>query len=197
MIFLEPIPNEVRKINSFHLTQVLTLQRLSFVLLRGHQNTGQKIWFMLPIGTISKHFSPKPLAISPPMFKDYLESVEGHKCVMTLLIFSPNSIMFPLKALYWGHKGARDNFSLQVRTLVEASYRSLEEKPVFIGECGVLMDMKWASWHPSRSANSWLTLSKGEAFESDNWSWQLRMMDAMMTALEQSLVGFAWVSSVS
>jgi len=50
--------------------------------------------------------------------------------------------MFPLKAFYWGHKGARDNYSLQIRTLVEEAYKSLGEKPVLLGECGVPMDMK-------------------------------------------------------
>jgi hypothetical protein len=50
--------------------------------------------------------------------------------------------MFLLKAFYWGHKGARDNFSLQIGNLVQEAYRSLGETPVFIGECGVPMDMK-------------------------------------------------------
>jgi len=50
--------------------------------------------------------------------------------------------MFPLKAFYWGHKGARDNYSLQIRTLVEEAYKSIGEKPVLLGECGVPMDMK-------------------------------------------------------
>lgn len=50
--------------------------------------------------------------------------------------------MFPLKAFYWGQKGARDNFSLQMRNIVEEGYKSLGETPVIIGECGVPMDMK-------------------------------------------------------
>lgn len=37
--------------------------------------------------------------------------------------------------------------------------------------------------------------SRGAAFESDNWTWQLRMMDSMLTALEQALIGFAYVFS--
>jgi len=53
--------------------------------------------------------------------------------------------MFPLKAFYWGHKGARDNYSLQIRTLAEEAYKSLGEKPVLLGECGVPMDMKHVS----------------------------------------------------
>ncbi|KAI0356759.1 glycoside hydrolase [Trametes cingulata] len=81
--------------------------------------------------------------------------------------------MFPLKAFYWGQKGARDNFALQIRNIVEAGYRALGETPVIIGECGIPMDM-----------------NKGEAFETDRWDWQTKMMDAMITALERSLVGF-------
>ncbi|KAI0658179.1 glycoside hydrolase [Cubamyces menziesii] len=81
--------------------------------------------------------------------------------------------MFPLKAFYWGQKGARDNFALQVRNIVEAGYRSLGETPVVIGECGIPMDM-----------------NNGESFETDRWDWQTKMMDAMLTALERSLVGF-------
>ncbi|KAI9070316.1 glycoside hydrolase family 5 protein [Trametes sanguinea] len=81
--------------------------------------------------------------------------------------------MFPLKAFYWGQKGARENFALQIRNLVEAGYRALGETPVVIGECGIPMDM-----------------NKGEAFETDRWDWQTKMMDAMITGLERSLVGF-------
>ncbi|TCD69457.1 hypothetical protein EIP91_007583 [Steccherinum ochraceum] len=81
--------------------------------------------------------------------------------------------MFPLKAFYWGQKGARENFFLQIRSIVEAGYRSLGEKPVIIGEAGIPMDM-----------------NNGQAFETDRWTYQSRMMDAMITGLEQSLVGF-------
>ena len=35
-----------------------------------------------------------------------------------------------------------------------------------------------------------LAYSKGEAFETDRWHWQLKMMDAMITGLERSLAGF-------
>lgn len=51
--------------------------------------------------------------------------------------------MFPLKAFYWGQKGARENFSLQIRNIVEAAYKSLGETPVIMGECGIPMDMKY------------------------------------------------------
>ncbi|KAG5644275.1 hypothetical protein DXG03_008760 [Asterophora parasitica] len=81
--------------------------------------------------------------------------------------------MFPLKAFYWGQKGARENFSLQIRNIVEAGYSSLGEKPVIIGECGIPMDM-----------------NKKEAFLTEDFTWQTRMMDAMLTGLERSLIGF-------
>lgn len=84
--------------------------------------------------------------------------------------------MNPLKTFHWGHKGARDNFSTQIRTLVEAGYRSLGERPVLIGECGVPMDM-----------------NRRAAFKTDDWTWQRRMMDAMLTALERANVGFTYV----
>jgi hypothetical protein len=81
--------------------------------------------------------------------------------------------VFPLKAFYWGHKGARDNFATQICTLVEAGYRSLGERPVLIGECGVPMDMNSCA-----------------AFKTGDWTWQRRMMDAMITGLERANIGF-------
>ena len=50
--------------------------------------------------------------------------------------------MFLLKAFYWGQVGARNNYGLQIRNIVEHAYESLGERPVIIGECGVPMDMK-------------------------------------------------------
>ncbi|KAH8103836.1 glycoside hydrolase family 5 protein [Cristinia sonorae] len=77
------------------------------------------------------------------------------------------------KTFYWGQKGARNNFFRQIRNIIEAGYRSLGEKPVIIGETGVPMDM-----------------NNGYAFETDRWTFQSRMMDAILTGLERSLVGF-------
>lgn len=53
--------------------------------------------------------------------------------------------MFPLKAFYWGQKGARENYTLQIRNIAEEAYRSLGETPVVIGECGIPMDMQYVS----------------------------------------------------
>lgn len=51
--------------------------------------------------------------------------------------------MFPLKAFYWGQKGARDNYSLQIQNILDAGHKVLGEMPTLIGECGVPMDMKY------------------------------------------------------
>jgi hypothetical protein len=50
--------------------------------------------------------------------------------------------MFLLKTVYWGQKGVRENYTLQIRTIIEKGYRALGENPVIIGECGIPMDMK-------------------------------------------------------
>ena len=59
--------------------------------------------------------------------------------------FSHNSHqgMFLLKAFYWGQRGVRNNYALQIRNIVEAGYRSLGEVPVLLGEFGAPMDMKF------------------------------------------------------
>ena len=100
--------------------------------------------------------------------------------------------MFPLKAFYWGQGGARENFALQIQNIVEAGYRNLGEIPIIIGECGIPMDMKSVFLH---SGTLFILIrtslfSKRGAFLTDDFYWQMRMMDAMMTGLERSLVGF-------
>ena len=49
---------------------------------------------------------------------------------------------FFLKTFYWGHESAKKSYTLQIRNLIEAGYESLGERPVFLGETGVPMDMK-------------------------------------------------------
>ena len=50
--------------------------------------------------------------------------------------------MFILNALYLGREGAKKNYALQIKNIVEASRKQLGEVPVIIGECGVPMDIK-------------------------------------------------------
>lgn len=51
MVFVEAIPNEVRKIQLFHLFEDLCFLTLSFVQRRGHPTTNLRTWFMRLIGT--------------------------------------------------------------------------------------------------------------------------------------------------
>ncbi|CAE6459562.1 unnamed protein product [Rhizoctonia solani] len=82
--------------------------------------------------------------------------------------------MFILRALYWGHSGARENYTLQIRNIVENARKSLSSsRPVIIGECGIPMDM-----------------NHGEGFKVESYKWHLRMMDALMASLERNFVGF-------
>jgi hypothetical protein len=77
----------------------------------------------------------------------------------------------PLKTFHWGQQGACNNFSTQIQSIVQATHRSLGDRPVIIGECGVPMDM-----------------NRRVAFMSDNWTW--RIIGAMITGLECSNVSF-------
>jgi hypothetical protein len=81
--------------------------------------------------------------------------------------------MFLPRALYWGHAAARKNYKLQLGNIIQEAYQSLGERPVFIGECGIPMDM-----------------NSGEAFATGNFVWHERMLDALLTGLEENLVGF-------
>lgn len=51
--------------------------------------------------------------------------------------------MFLLKAFYWGQQGVRDNYALQIGTLVEKARIALGPMPVIIGECGIPIDLKY------------------------------------------------------
>lgn len=56
--------------------------------------------------------------------------------------------MFLLRALYWGHTGARDNYRHQIANMVMKAHTSLDYRvPVVIGECGIPMDMKYADFY--------------------------------------------------
>jgi hypothetical protein len=49
--------------------------------------------------------------------------------------------MFLLKALYFGEQ-IKDNYALQIGTLVEQAKAKLGNVPIVFGECGVPIDMK-------------------------------------------------------
>lgn len=88
-------------------------------------------------------------ALFSKAFGDFTVNVQGLSRVCCLrpqniypASYTVSKGMFPLKAFYWGQKGARANYFLQIRNIVEAGYRALGETPVLMGECGVPMDMK-------------------------------------------------------
>lgn len=50
--------------------------------------------------------------------------------------------MFILKALYFGRRAARRNFTTQIGNIVREGRKRLGEVPIVIGETGVPMDLK-------------------------------------------------------
>ncbi|KAG8879270.1 hypothetical protein FRB97_001800 [Tulasnella sp. 331] len=77
------------------------------------------------------------------------------------------------RCLYWGQRGVRENYLWQLRNIATKAYTALGERPVIIGETGLCMD-----------------LHDGEAFKSGNFEWHERMMDALISGLERTLIGF-------
>ncbi len=92
-------------------------------------------------------------------------------------------------ALHWGEDGVKKNYALQIGKIVQAARKKLGDVPVVFGECGVPMDLKSGpSNHEGDSADE--DPSNEEAFSTGDFKWQERMMDAMISALEASSVGF-------
>ncbi|KIJ16448.1 glycoside hydrolase family 5 protein [Paxillus involutus ATCC 200175] len=71
------------------------------------------------------------------------------------------------------HQVSTPNGCRDLARIINAGCEVLGEVPVLIGECGIPMDM-----------------NEKNAFKTENWTWQCRMMDAMMTGLERSLASF-------
>ncbi|EJU01559.1 glycoside hydrolase family 5 protein [Dacryopinax primogenitus] len=80
--------------------------------------------------------------------------------------------MFLLKALYWGDKGAKENYAMQLRNVVD-SVSAAGERPVVVGECGVPMDM-----------------NNAHAFKTGDFTWQSRMLDALISGLDSARASF-------
>ena len=74
---------------------------------------------------------------------------------------------------------------------------------MIIGECGIPMDMKlvffffFSSCNISTNQAARVCYSRKEAFETENFVWHTRMMDAMISGLDRALVGFTSVSNSS
>jgi len=60
---------------------------------------------------------------------------------MTVNVQGLSRGMFPLKALYFGEQ-IKDNYALQIRTLVNEARGRIGEVPIVFGECGIPIDLK-------------------------------------------------------
>lgn len=123
-------------------------------------------------------------ALFDKAFGEFTVNVQGLSRVSICLLRRGRRLraaqgMFPLKTFYWGQRGARENYALQIGNIVREAHKNLGELPVVIGECGVPMDM-----------------NDGATFGTGDWRWQARMMDAMLTGLERALVGFTSVHRI-
>lgn len=81
--------------------------------------------------------------------------------------------MFIGRAVYFGKRGVKENYALQIRNIVDAAHKRIGEVPIVFGECGIPID-----------------LNDERAFHDGDFRMQGRMMDALISALESSLVGF-------
>ncbi|KNC98302.1 uncharacterized protein SPPG_06696 [Spizellomyces punctatus DAOM BR117] len=78
-----------------------------------------------------------------------------------------------LNATYFGVTGANKNYKGQIRNIVRTGRKLVGDKPVLFGECGIPMDM-----------------NEKKAFETGDYTHHTNFLDAMINAMEASLVNF-------
>ncbi|KAJ3048633.1 hypothetical protein HK097_010362 [Rhizophlyctis rosea] len=78
-----------------------------------------------------------------------------------------------LAATYFGITGANKNYKGQLRNIVQAGVTKVGKMPCLIGECGIPMD-----------------LNEKRAFETGNYEDHTNFLDAVINAMEASLVNF-------
>ncbi|KAJ3038777.1 hypothetical protein HDV00_000353 [Rhizophlyctis rosea] len=78
-----------------------------------------------------------------------------------------------LAATYFGITGANKNYKGQIRNIVQIGITKVGKKPCLIGECGIPMD-----------------LNEKRAFETGNYQDHTNFLDAVINAMEASLVNF-------
>ncbi|CAG8592840.1 3277_t:CDS:10 [Paraglomus brasilianum] len=78
-----------------------------------------------------------------------------------------------ISATYFGLKGAKNNYTGQVRDTVNKGLINVGEKPCVIGECGIPMD-----------------INEKKAFETGDYTHHSNFLDAVLCAMERNLVNF-------
>jgi hypothetical protein len=81
--------------------------------------------------------------------------------------------MFILRALYFGAAGLRRNYTAQLRNIVQHAYAFLGQVPIVIGEVGIPFDVNGRT-----------------AFTTGDYDSQRELMHALISAMEENLVGF-------
>ncbi|KAJ3189218.1 hypothetical protein HDU85_002843 [Gaertneriomyces sp. JEL0708] len=78
-----------------------------------------------------------------------------------------------LEATYFGVAGANRNYTGQIRNIVQTGCTKVGRRPILFGECGIPMDM-----------------NEKRAFETGDYTHHTIFLDAMINAMEASMVSF-------
>ncbi|KAG0236183.1 hypothetical protein BGW41_000544 [Actinomortierella wolfii] len=77
-------------------------------------------------------------------------------------------------ATYFGLKGARKNYKGQIANILNTGLQNVGNKPCFIGECGIPMD-----------------INRRQAFINGDYGNHTKFLDAVLSAMEANLLSFA------
>ncbi|PWZ03638.1 glycoside hydrolase [Testicularia cyperi] len=108
-----------------------------------------------------------------PHFYDLNVLFGKHHSWMSVNVQGLSRGMFVLKALYFGAKALRRNYSTQLRTLLEYATASLGQVPVVIGEVGIPFDINGRF-----------------AYRTGDYGKQRELMDALISAMEDHGLGY-------
>ncbi|KAM0749528.1 glycoside hydrolase [Meredithblackwellia eburnea MCA 4105] len=132
------------------------------------------------VGPIPNEFCPEwPATLQPrefvyaPHFYDLQALFSKALGEMSANVQGLSRGMFLLKALYFGRSGLKKNYATQIRNILNSGLRSIGELPLILGETGVPFD-----------------LNGRNAFDTGDFHYQERMMDAICSACESNLVNF-------
>lgn len=78
-----------------------------------------------------------------------------------------------ISATYFGQKGVKKNYSGQIKNIKQSGLDNIGQVPTLFGEVGIPMD-----------------INDRYAFKTGDYSHQIQFLDAVIYALESSLVNF-------